>query len=107
MWLVRHAGESVGTLFSVQAAQSAASANGHAAAAAASTRDMAVRARRASRVLRSLPSSERVAILNRVADALLDSQDTILAENAKDVAESTVSADTTSQHAQSPQSAHA
>lgn len=51
--------------------------------AASSARDMAVRARTASRKLQALPSEERVAMLNRIADALVANEATILAENAK------------------------
>eukprot|EP00955_Chlamydomonas_euryale_P000619 6960-Chlamydomonas_euryale.AAC.1 len=39
-----------------------------------SSRDMAQRARTASRALQALPTSERVAMLERVADALLAHQ---------------------------------
>lgn len=48
---------------------------------------MAVRARRASRVLQALPTSARVAALHRVAEALSAGSAGILAENAKDVEE--------------------
>lgn len=48
-------------------------------------REMAIRARAASRTLQALPTSERVAMLERVADALLRHQGEILAENDKDV----------------------
>lgn len=92
--------------------------------AGSSGRDMAVRARAASRALQALPTSEvhrvggamgwvvrdlfdasspflqitkhlflpmqRVAMLHRVADALLAHQDKILAENAKDMEEAQV-----------------
>jgi gamma-glutamyl phosphate reductase len=51
---------------------------------------MAVRARAASRALQALPTSERVAMLERVADALIAHQDEILAENAKDMEEAQV-----------------
>jgi len=50
---------------------------------AANARDMAVRARDASRKLQALPTSERVAMLNNVADALRAHEDVIMAENAK------------------------
>lgn len=49
------------------------------------TREMAVAARAASRVLQSLSKQARVAILNRIADALLENQEHILRENAADV----------------------
>lgn len=45
-----------------------------------------------ARHLQAMPTSERVAMLHRVADALLANQDAILAENAKDVEEATVRA---------------
>lgn len=63
----------------------------HTAQHSSSGRDMAVRARAASRVLQALPTSERVAMLHRVADALIANQDHILAENAADMAEATQS----------------
>lgn len=44
------------------------------AAGASSARDMAVRARAASRKLQVLSTEERVAMLNRVADALVANQ---------------------------------
>lgn len=55
--------------------------------ALSSGRDMAIRARTASRALQALPTSERVAMLNRIADALLARQDEILAANEKDMEE--------------------
>lgn len=63
----------------------------HTAQHSSSGRDMAVRARAASRALQALPTSERVAMLHRVADALIANQDHILAENAADMAEATQS----------------
>lgn len=50
---------------------------------AQTARDSAVRARSASRKLQALPTEERVAMLNRVADALVANEAHILAENAK------------------------
>jgi gamma-glutamyl phosphate reductase len=44
---------------------------------------MATRAREASRKLQAMPTEERVAMLHRVADALLANEATIMAENAK------------------------
>ena len=60
------------------------------AASSTSGRDMAVRARTASRALQALPTSERVAMLDRVADALLARQSEILAANEKDMEEAQV-----------------
>jgi acyl-CoA reductase-like NAD-dependent aldehyde dehydrogenase len=54
-------------------------ANGHAATA----RDMAVRARNASRKLQAMSTQDRVAMLHRIADALLANEAHIMAENAK------------------------
>ncbi len=71
-------------------AEAAAIALAAPSAAATSARAMAVRARAASRKLQAMPTSERVAMLMRVADTLLAHQDEIMAENAKDVAESEV-----------------
>ena len=48
-------------------------------------RDMAVKARAASRQLQALPSEQRVAILNRIADSLESHEQQIMAENAVDV----------------------
>jgi gamma-glutamyl phosphate reductase len=48
-----------------------------------SSRDFALRARTASRTLQALPTEERVAMLHRVADALVASEAAIMAENAK------------------------
>lgn len=48
-----------------------------------SARDSAVKARNASRKLQALPTEERVAMLNRIADALLANEAAIMAENAK------------------------
>jgi len=73
-------GVEVGTVFDPAAIQASS-------AAASSARDMAQRARAASRSLQALPTSERVAMLHRVADALTANQDLILAENAKDIKE--------------------
>ncbi|KAG1663878.1 hypothetical protein FOA52_014691 [Chlamydomonas sp. UWO 241] len=75
------AGAEVGTVFDPIALTAAAPGTGH------TGRDMALRARSASRAIQQLPTAERVAMLERVADALLAHQDEILAENAKDVAE--------------------
>ncbi|KAI7837257.1 hypothetical protein COHA_008871 [Chlorella ohadii] len=52
---------------------------------AESAREMAVKARAASRQLQALPSEQRVAILNRIADSLLEHEAAIMAENAQDV----------------------
>lgn len=46
---------------------------------------MAVKARAASRALQALPSADRVAILNRIADSLEAHEAQIMAENAVDV----------------------
>ena len=59
-------------------------------AAMSSGRDMAIRARTASRALQALPTADRVAMLNRIADALLARQDEILAANEKDMEEAQV-----------------
>ena len=48
-----------------------------------SAREMAVRARDASRKLQAMTTEERVAMLHRVADSLVANEDTILQENAK------------------------
>jgi gamma-glutamyl phosphate reductase len=50
---------------------------------AESARDSAQKARNASRKLQALATEERVAMLNRVADALLANEAEIMAENAK------------------------
>jgi delta-1-pyrroline-5-carboxylate synthetase len=50
---------------------------------AAGAREFAQKARNASRKLQALPTEERVAMLNRVADALLANEETIMAENKK------------------------
>jgi hypothetical protein len=50
---------------------------------AESARDSAQKARSASRKLQALATEERVAMLNRVADALLANEAEIMAENAK------------------------
>lgn len=65
-------------------------AGGNSNAGSTAVRDMAVRARAASRQLQALPTEDRVAMLERVADALLEHQDAILAENEKDVQEAKV-----------------
>uniref|UniRef100_A0A383VIE2 glutamate-5-semialdehyde dehydrogenase n=1 Tax=Tetradesmus obliquus TaxID=3088 RepID=A0A383VIE2_TETOB len=54
---------------------------------AESARESAQKARSASRKLQALATEERVAMLNRIADALLANETEILAENAKDVQE--------------------
>ena len=46
-------------------------------------RDMALRARAASRKLQAMSTEERVAMLNRVADALVENEAMIMEENAK------------------------
>jgi gamma-glutamyl phosphate reductase len=48
-----------------------------------SARESAQRARTASRKLQALPTEERVAMLQRVADALVANEAAIMAENAK------------------------
>jgi hypothetical protein len=50
---------------------------------AAGAREFAQKARNASRKLQALPTEERVAMLNRVADALLANEEVIMAENKK------------------------
>ena len=50
---------------------------------AANARESAQRARNASRKLQALPTEQRVAMLNRVADALLANEEAIMAENKK------------------------
>ena len=50
-----------------------------------SPRDMALRARAASRQLQSLSTAERVAIMHRIADMLESNEAQVMAENAKDV----------------------
>jgi gamma-glutamyl phosphate reductase len=50
---------------------------------AAGAREFAQKARNASRKLQALPTEERVAMLNRVADAILASEEAIMAENKK------------------------
>ncbi|GAX76379.1 hypothetical protein CEUSTIGMA_g3825.t1 [Chlamydomonas eustigma] len=77
------AGHQIGTVFDPAALTTAAGS----AVGSSSSRDMAVRARAASRALQALPTEERVAILNRVAAALIQHQEEILTENAKDVQE--------------------
>eukprot|EP00798_Chlamydomonas_sp_ICE-L_P021096 gene21096-27983_t len=74
-------GLAVGTFFDVEAAS--------APPVISPIRSMAVRARAASRKLQTTTTEERVAMLHRIADALVAKQDEIMAENAKDVAEST------------------
>ena len=81
-------GHQVGTVFDPVALEHVEATP--ATAAGNSGRDMAVRARAASRALQALPTSERVAMLERVADSLVAHQDEILAENAKDMEEAQV-----------------
>jgi gamma-glutamyl phosphate reductase len=50
-----------------------------------SARDMAVKARAASRQLQVLPTATRIAILNRIADSIESHEAQIMAENAQDV----------------------
>jgi gamma-glutamyl phosphate reductase len=50
---------------------------------AESARESAQKARNASRKLQALATEERVAMLNRIADALLENEAEIMAENAK------------------------
>eukprot|EP00882_Tetradesmus_deserticola_P002291 GHRQ01002445.1.p1 GENE.GHRQ01002445.1~~GHRQ01002445.1.p1 ORF type:complete len:428 (+),score=166.86 GHRQ01002445.1:479-1762(+) len=54
---------------------------------AESARESAQKARNASRKLQALATEERVAMLNRVADALLAKESEIMAENSMDVEE--------------------
>lgn len=51
--------------------------------ATSSSREFAQRARTASRKLQAMPTAERVAMLHRVADALLANEEAIMAENQK------------------------
>lgn len=46
-------------------------------------REMALRARSASRKLQAMTTEERVALLHRVADALVANEAAIMEENAK------------------------
>lgn len=46
-------------------------------------RDMALRARAASRKLQTMTTDERVAMLNQVADALVANEQMVMEENAK------------------------
>lgn len=80
-------GQLVGTLFSQEGAQLVQQAGLGDVKSSAETdaRDAATRARAASRTLQTLPPAQRVAVLHRVADALLEQQDAILAANAADV----------------------
>ncbi|KAI8476699.1 MAG: Aldehyde/histidinol dehydrogenase [Monoraphidium minutum] len=55
--------------------------------ASMAAREMAQRARAASRKLQAMTTDERVAMLNRVADAIEANEQHILEENAKDVAD--------------------
>jgi delta-1-pyrroline-5-carboxylate synthetase len=48
-----------------------------------SARDSAMAAREASRRLQALPTAERVAMLRRIADALVANEANIMEENAK------------------------
>lgn len=50
---------------------------------AAGAREFAQKARNASRKLQALPTEERVAMLNRIADALLANEQAIMEENKK------------------------
>lgn len=61
----------------------------------ANARDIAVAARVASRTLQGLPSSKRIAILHRVAESLLASEEEILAANEKDISMSANKIDNT------------
>eukprot|EP00878_Enallax_costatus_P005505 GHUV01005777.1.p1 GENE.GHUV01005777.1~~GHUV01005777.1.p1 ORF type:complete len:429 (+),score=87.70 GHUV01005777.1:180-1466(+) len=54
---------------------------------AESARQSALKARNASRKLQALPTEERVAMLHRIADALVANEESIMAENSKDVEE--------------------
>ena len=82
-------GQLVGTLFSQEGAQQLLQAGigGPEAKEAPQTdaREAATRARAASRTLQALAPAQRVAVLHRVADALLEQQDAILAANVADV----------------------
>nr|QKY15317.1 delta-1-pyrroline-5-carboxylate synthase a isoform X2 (P5CSA) [Polytomella parva] len=55
---------------------------------ASQVREMAIKARAASRQLQKLSTEERVTLLKNVADAIVLNKDLILAENQKDIAES-------------------
>lgn len=50
---------------------------------AMSARDSAQKARNASRKLQALPTEQRVAMLHRIADALVANEEAIMAENKK------------------------
>eukprot|EP00878_Enallax_costatus_P039782 GHUV01045693.1.p1 GENE.GHUV01045693.1~~GHUV01045693.1.p1 ORF type:complete len:388 (+),score=54.49 GHUV01045693.1:180-1343(+) len=50
---------------------------------AESARQSALKARNASRKLQALPTEERVAMLHRIADALVANEESIMAENSK------------------------
>ena len=58
-------------------------AQGPVALLSMAARDMALRARAASRKLQAMSTEERVAMLNRVADALVENEAMIMEENAK------------------------
>ena len=62
------------------------------------SRDLAIKARDASRKLQALPSEARADLLHQIADAIESNQDTILEENGKDcqVAVSSLCVDRTS-----------
>mmetsp|Transcript_6823 Transcript_6823/g.19678 ORF Transcript_6823/g.19678 Transcript_6823/m.19678 type:complete len:819 (+) Transcript_6823:202-2658(+) len=100
------AGQMSGTLFNTESArmialEAQAAANGQsskekeAAAKKNSAKEAALRARAASRTLQSLDTSKRVAILQRVADSLLASEEDIMAANEEDVAASSTKIDNT------------
>lgn len=72
------------------ATAAAAAAQGSAAAGGPSCRELAVRARGASRALQAMTSEQRGDCLDRMAQALLDNAADILKENAEDIAESEV-----------------
>ena len=48
-----------------------------------SARQSALKARDASRKLQALPTEERVAMLNRIAEALVANEELVMAENTK------------------------
>lgn len=88
------AGNLVGTLFQKQAAQrilaearEAERNDGAAKSSAESTkpRELAVKAREASRALQNLTSKQREQLLHKIADNLLAKEDEIMAENERDI----------------------
>lgn len=78
------AGQEIGTLFSTDSAARFEEVEAEKGEMSLSNRDMAVRARDASRALTTLDGARRAAILERVAQALLDHEAEILLENKAD-----------------------